>query len=222
MGESMSRLKLAVIGTFHKRFESSTDAIRRVLYGTRAPDEFWIMCEDDEDAANASRAYVEVPAKTKVIVQTIPTKRDEEGTALYIPYSRKINTALDQTDADLIAHLDNASTPHKYKYELMAAMLEQHPEYGAVYCAQQRTGFHNTTSWAEEIVPDAFCRLNYTQVMHRRTADRWTEDMVHANPDLADALFWRALHVTLGPFYPVNTEFPLDLHHIPSPAALDL
>lgn len=219
----MSKLKLAVIGTFHKRFDSSADALRRVLYGsTRPPDEFWIMCEDEEDMANATRSIIEKTPRTKVIIQLVPTKRDAEGTALYIPYSRKINTALDATDADIIAHLDNASTPHKYKYELMAAMMEQEPSFGAVYCAQQRTGFHNVTSWAEEIVPDAFCRLNYTQVMHKRTADRWSEDMAHANPDMADALFWRALHVTLGPFHPVNTEFPLDLHYMPSPAATHL
>jgi hypothetical protein len=46
--------------------------------------------------------------------------------------------------------------------------------------------------------------------------------MKWANPDLADALFWRQLHRVLGPFYPVGGHTVLDEHHIPSPVAVGL
>ena len=215
------RLKLAVIGTFHGKFAESTRAIERVLYeSSRVPDEFWVLCEDAEDASNARLAVNAGNTKTKIILQTLPTPRQSEGGPYtFIPYSCKINYALDRTKADIICHLDNGSLPHKWKFDLMAGVLESYPSYGAVYCTQKRTGFREEISHAEEIVPDAYCRLNYTQVMHRRTDDRWTLDMRYANPDLADAMYWRELHKTLGSFYPVPTDFPLDEHHMPSPAA---
>jgi hypothetical protein len=39
---------------------------------------------------------------------------------------------------------------------------------------------------------------------------------------MADGLFWRALHESLGVFYPAGGKAPLDFHHMPSPKAQGL
>lgn len=214
-------MRLAVIGTFFRRYEESRAAIRAVLESTRVPDEFWIMCETDEDHDNACLAVEEVgPVKCRVEVIHLPTKRLSNGSYAVIPYSNKINYALAASDADAYVYLDNGSLPHSRKYEIMLATLEAFPEWGAVYCAQHRTGYCDQYSWADRIVPDAFCVLNFTQVMHRKSPMRWDLDMHYALPnDIADALFWRKLHAYLGDFYPAFTDFVLDEHHIPSSAA---
>lgn len=144
---------------------------------------------------------------------TVPTPRSQ-GRYQMIPYSLKINLALAGTKADYIAYLDNGSMPHPRKYGLMKQALDENPEWGAVYCTQQRTGYREYLKEARVVEADAYCVLNYTQVMHRRTDARWTTDMIHADPDLADALFWRELHPVLGPFYPVAGDLVLDEHHI--------
>jgi hypothetical protein len=95
----------------------------------------------------------------------------------------------------------------------MVEALEAHPEWGAVYVGQHRTGFEDKLVLADKVIGDAYGVLNYTQVCHRLTADRWTLDMQWANPDLADAMFWRDLHKSLGDFYPVG-EGILDEHHM--------
>jgi hypothetical protein len=107
--------------------------------------------------------------------------------------------------------------PGPYKYQRMLEALEQNPDWGAVYCGQQRTGMHDDIYPAVDVVHDAYCALNYTQVMHRKTPDRWPTDMQLADPDLADATFWRRLHVSLGSFHPV--EGLHDWHQIDGPAA---
>jgi hypothetical protein len=55
--------------------------------------------------------------------------------------------------------------------------------------------------------------------MHRLTDNRWTTNISYANPDLADAIFWKELHKSLGPFHPVDTNTIHDWHHINSQKA---
>lgn len=212
-------MRLALIGTFFRRFEQTPRLLERVYTdSTRPPDEFWLMCEDAEDEARA-RAAVSLPVPG-LRIHRLATPR-AEGRYRVIPYSHKINWALDRTDADAVVYLDNGSMPSPRKFEVMLRALESHPEWGAVYCSQRRTGFRDEDSLALEVVPDAYCVLNYTQVMHRRTADRWPLEMSYANPDLADAVFWRRLHGSLGPFHPVGPEI-LDEHHMEGAAAQGL
>ena len=207
---------LAVIGTFYGRHDRTEALVRRVMESTRPPDEFWVMCESDEDARYVPRMW------KALHVQVLPTIM-RDGKYAEIPYSRKINWALDRTRADLIVYLDNGSMPDREKYELMAAALEEHPDWGAVYCGQHRTGHLDVLAHAGDVIEDAYCVLNYTQVMHRRTEDRWTLDMQYAAPmDLADALFWRSLHASLGAFHPVAAGRLLDEHHIESAKAVGL
>lgn len=213
------RLKLAVIGTFYKKYGESRRAIRAVLDSTRRPDEFWIICEEQADVDNAVAA-LEGYVLEGVNIVHLPTKKDVDGEYLVIPYSNKINHALDASTADAFVYLDNGSVPHPEKYERMLSVLENNDSYGAVYCAQYRTGYHEEACAADRVVHDAYCVLNFTQVMHRRTKARWTLDMQHARPfDLADAIFWRSLHALIGAFHPVPTKTVMDVHHMPSPAA---
>jgi len=201
-------VKLALIGTFYKRYDQSRACVERVLTSTRIPDEFWVMCETQEDADNLEMYFS--PCMRVVVLPTPKTGNTYD----VIPYSHKINYALDHTDADLIAYLDNGSMPHKEKYELMAEALEE-SDFGAVYCTQERTGFAPMISKADRVIADPFCVINYTQAMHRKTNVRWTLDMRNAVPDLADAIFWRDLKT---PFYPVGDEI-LDTHHMESSSA---
>jgi len=116
-----------------------------------------------------------------------------------VPYSYEINWVLDRTQCDYVTYATDDSWPEPEKYDLMARALDEHPDWGAVYCGQVRNG---STYPADRVVEDAYCVLDHCQVMHRRTADRWTLDW--ANVKLGDATFWRALHASLGPFYPVE------------------
>ncbi len=183
------------------------------------------MCETEEDCDALVDAYdalyelevVDSWPKWAEVVH-LPTPK-MNGEYIRIPYSHKINSILMDTQCDLICYLDNGSMPAPEKYKVMAEALEQNPSWGAVYCTQHRTGFNEVTSFAHQPVSDAYCALNYTQVMHRRTLDLWTEDMDFANPDLADAMFWRDLHESLGDFWPVGGDRVLDDHHIPNPSA---
>lgn len=216
--------RLAVVGTFYRRHENTDALVQRLVCDSRI-SEAWLVCEDRWDALGIDKAlarwspYGTIPEVHRV---TLPTPRTDDGGYAVIPYSHKINYALDRTRADYVVYLDNGSMPHPEKYRRMAAALDEHPEWGAVYCGQRRTGYAPAEAHASGVVADAYCRLNYTQVMHRRTDDRWTLDMAHADPDLADALFWRSLHASLGPFYPVAEGVLLDEHHIPSPKASGL
>lgn len=210
--------RLAVIGTFYQRFENTPLIAASIRGQTRQPDELWLMCEGSGDRY-VCEAQQWGTAKINVVTLSTPMA---DGRYAIIPYSNKINHALDRTGADYIVYLDNGSLPHHDKYRLMADALDEHPEWGAVYCGQHRSGYSETTDTADSPVPDAFCRLNYTQVMHRRTADRWTLDMAHADPDLADAIFWRDLHASLGTFWPAAPGRILDEHHIPSSKASGL
>jgi len=209
----------AVIGTFYRRWERTAELLRRVMVeSTLAPDEMWVMCEDALDA----KAVGEI-GDSRVRVYILPTPRHADGRYAVIPYSNKINWALDRTQADYIVYLDNGSMPAPDKYRTMVAALDEHPEWGAVYVGQQRTGYMERNVPANQTIGDAYGVLNYTQVMHRRTADRWTLDMQWADPDLADAMFWRDLHASLGDFYPVGGDDAiLDVHHMEDRKAVGL
>lgn len=222
-------MRFTVIGTFAGRRENSLPLLKRLyIDSTRRPDEALLMCEDDDDQQALIDAYWELyelelldehPPGLKVI--RLPTPR-VDGAFAVIPYAHKINRALDLATGDAVVYLDNNSDPKPTKYQTMIEGLEANPYWGATYCTQQRTGYVNQTFLADGPVADGFCALNYTQVMHRLTADRWPLEMALADPDLADGYFWRRLHVTLGSFYPVGGAEVLDEHHMPTPTAAGL
>ena len=218
---------LAVIGTFHGRHEKAFPLMHRLFVdATRKPDEAWLMCENESDADSLRRAFRELtelelldgqPDQARIVV--LPTPRYRDGSCVYVPYSRKINAALSVIGSDLVVYLDNGSIPGPDKYRVMALALEQHPEWGAVYCGQHRTGYLDEKFYASEVIERANGRLNYTQVMHRRSPDRWSTDMKHAKPDIVDGLFWDAINARFGPIYPVGGDRLHDFHHMPSPHA---
>lgn len=222
-------MRLTVIGTFYGRHENSLPLLKRLYVdSTRKPDECFLMCETTDDADVLLAAHQELYDlelldgwPDGLDVRLCPTPR-ADGVYRVIPYSNKINAALDLATGDAIVYLDNNSDPKPTKYATMLTGLEQNPGWGATYCTQRRTGFNNQTFLADMVVDDAFCALNYTQVMHRPTQDRWPLDMALADPDLADGYFWRMLHLSLGAFFPVGGPEILDEHHIPSPAAAGL
>lgn len=202
--------KLAVIGTFYKRFEQSRACVQRVLDSTRKPDELWLMCESQEDADNL-KGFSDPSIRLHVLSTPMTNGKYD-----VIPYSNKINWALDRAKADIITFLDNGSMPHIDKYRQMAETLENNPDMQAVYCTQHRTGFINVIHRADRVIEDPYCVINYTQGMYRTSSVRWTLDMQWAAPsDLADAMFWRDLGV---PFHPIGSEI-LDEHHMESSAA---
>lgn len=215
-------MKFAVIGSFFGRHEASLPLLKRLYVdSTRKPDEAWLVCETDDDQKALESAwwtlyehemYETTPGLT---IETVPTPRTAAGKPEVIPYAHAINWALDRTTADAVVYLDNGSVPWITKYELMADGLEQNPGWGACYVGQKRTGYVNETFHAGEVVENAYCRLNFTQVMHRVTADRWPLDMRYANPDTADGEFWGLLHKRYGAFYPVGVGEILDEHHMP-------
>lgn len=224
----MKRLRLTVVGTFFERYENSLPLLKRLYVdSTRKPDEALLMCETSMDSEALDRAYETLydlelldgwPDGLKII--HCPTPRREGGRYEVIPYANKINHALGVCTGDAVVYLDNGSDPKPGKYQAMIEGLEVNPEWGATYCTQKRTGMHEMISEAAIPIEDAFCNLNYTQVCHRLTGDRWPLDMALANPDLADGHFWRSLHVTLGAFYPVGGPEVLDEHHIPGASAV--
>ena len=218
-------MKVTVIGTFHRRPENNVPILKRLIEQTRPPDRAILMCEDQRDAEgleDAGKLLYELEIIDRmpewVDIRVCPTPRHEGGYAV-LPYAHKINVALGTLTDGAVVYLDNNSLPGADKYRVMAEALEAHPEWGAVYCTQKRTGFAPLVSEATVPVEDAFCNLNYTQVMHRLTEDRWPTDMALANPDLADGYFWRTLHQRIGAFYPAGGAFIHDDHHIPTPAA---
>lgn len=214
-------MRVGLIGTFHGRLDATEGLVKRILEeSTRRPDDIWLLGEDTEDTMALNAAVKPYGRVGGLRIVTEPTPRDEYGVYEEIPYSRKINLALDHMPSDVFTYLDNGSLPHREKYERMAAALEENPDWGAVYCSQMRTGMRYEFSAATSPVPDAFCVLNYTQVMHRRTDERWPLDMALADPDVADGVFWRRLHYQLGPFMPVASRATLDEHYIPDAKAV--
>ena len=223
-------MTLAIIGPFFGRHENSLPLLKRLYVDSSlTPDEAWLMGETQEDVdvlEGALSALIEHDMLTSrpagLYIEHVPTPRTATGKPLVLPYANQINYALNKTGCDLIAYLDNGSMPWITKYQVMADALGEHPEWGAVYCAQKRTGHAPMVAPADVEVPDAFCAVNFTQVMHRWTPDRWPTDLKLGDPDLADAYFWRELHKTLGSFWPVGGDEILDEHDMPSPAALGM
>ena len=175
--------------------------MRRVLIESRRrPDEFWVMCEGTDDA----RAVLEWAGEADELVlgpmrlHILPTPMTGNRYNV-VPYSQKINYALDRTKCDYIVYLSNDSVPDRDKYARMVSALDKHPEWGAVYCGQRR----DDVDWPTRgPIENAYCVLDHTQVMHRLTEDRWT-----LNPSdirLGDAVFWKALHARFGAFHPVD------------------
>jgi hypothetical protein len=212
---------LAVIGTFFGRHAHTLPLLQRILkQSSLVPDELWILCEEEEDVVQAEWALACIHRPPVIPnIQHVPTPKID-GRYSVIPYSNKINWALDRTNADYICFLDNFSMPHPRKYDLMKSALDQHPTWGATYCAQRRLG-HVAEYWDRtDPIPDCFCILNYTQVMYRRTPDRWTLDLEFSSPDIADALFWRDLNTRFGAMYPASTSgIMLDWHYMKSHTA---
>jgi hypothetical protein len=184
-----------------------------------------MICETDLDVRVAEAALDELvelelldrrPLWIQIVL--LPTPQVEGGYEV-IPYSHKINWALDRSEADYFVYLDNGSMPAPEKFEAMARTLDENPGYHSTYCAQHRTGMRDEKFHLDGPLRNPYGRLNFTQVMHRVTACRWTLDMKHANPDLADAIFFRDLVTDHGAIYPADDPRVLDVHHIPSPAA---
>lgn len=212
-------MNLALIGTFHKRYENTLPLLIRVLKeSTHVPEEVWLLCEDEEDMGFVTDAVDDLKPETAVRAVQLPTPR-VDGRYRVIPYSHKINWALGQTKANAVTYLDNNSMPSIDKYKAIVDGLEQNPDWGCVYVTQERTGFAPLICTADEVVECGAYRLNYTQLAHRRTADRWPLDMRYADPDIADAMFMVLLAKSLGPVFPVGGLEVQDFHHIPSPAA---
>ena len=193
--------RLAVIATLYG--QRSIDNAPRIAAALREqtliPDELWLMYEGDagwEAAADIAGWVIESGPYPHII--EVATPRDENGHYTEIPYSRKANRALDQTEADYIVYLTDDSWPAPEKYERMVAALDENPEWGAVYCSQDFGGIRT----ADLLMTDAHCRVDHTQVMHRLTADRWPTEI--ADIMVGDAIFWRRLHASLGPFWPIN------------------
>lgn len=216
-------MRLAVIGTFYRRYERAFPLLTRLYVdSSRQPDEAWLMCETVEDAqalyaANEELYEMELlerwPAGLHIIVHPTPKL---DGKYLVIPYSNKINWALAHQTCDAIVYLDNNSMPGPDKYRVMLAELEAHENYGAVYCSQNRTGATCEKHLAIDVIPDGYGQVNYTQVMHRPTEDRWPTEMRLANPDLADAHFWSKLARSLGHLYPAGGTAIQDDHFFES------
>jgi hypothetical protein len=211
----LSKSSLALIGTFHKKYEESVRAVRAVYESSYLPDEIYWVCENTTDHDNLMAAGGISDFKVHLLV--VPTPRTESGDYLVVPYSYKHNWVLGKSNCDRFTYLDNGSIPHRLKYERMMATMDANTAAHAVYCSQQRTGYMQVLAHADAIVENASCVLNYTQVMHRRSDARWSEDMALALPfDVVDADFWQRLSV---PFHPVQSEEILDWHYIASPAA---
>lgn len=203
---------MTVIATLHQRHENTLPIVRR-LYSesTRKPDECFLMCEDYSDWNTADQAAMSYTTKGMNIVH-LPTPKNGSKYDV-IPYSNKINYALDNMSGDYVLYVDNQSMPHQRKIELMAGALDDNPSWVGVYCAQRRS-LDGPVHPADKPT-HGYCALNYTQVMHRRAPERWVLDVKYGNPDFADAEYWRAIGDSKDKlFYPVAPDLVLDEHWI--------
>lgn len=131
-----------------------------------------------------------------------------------VPPSFQINLALADVTADYVLYLTDDSLPYPSKIERMAGALDEHPEWGSVYCSQTYGTAATPDAWAALALeplpgtrhasgemPDPFCRVDHTQVMHRRSDDRWPEGMEDIR--FSDGRFFQALVNRFGPMQPV-------------------
>lgn len=206
--EVASLSRVAVIGTFHRRPERIPAIVEALGAQTRIPDDVWLMCDREDEAV-----YDALLDFADVATGWVPPHRRDPAFDFWpeplvvpltppagvIPYSWRINVALEQQGpGDYILYLTDDSLPHPRKIELMAAALDDHPDWGQVYCGQDRNGsIHNPGT----VIQDPWCVLDHTQVMHRYTEDRWPLELDKIK--LGDAHFWMALRARQGPFYPV-------------------
>lgn len=199
--------RVAMLATFYRRPELVAPVAAAVRAQTRSPDELWLLCETEAD--EALLAAEQWPIAPRLIRLDCP--RDASGRPIANPLAVELNYALDRTSADYILYVPDDSLPNPRKIEHMAAALDAHPEWGAVYCGIVQTlpaGSEPRICRADTIVEDAYLVLDMVQVMHRRTDDRWPRDMSLIR--ICDAHFWRRLHTRLGAFYPVDEL--LDAH----------
>lgn len=206
------------------KHQNTFPLLHRVLVdGTIQPSQFFLVCETDEDVLVVERGLfdlIDLDLLTRVpdsvVINHLPTPV-WNGAYKVIPYSHKINWALDRVDADAVVYLDNGSMPAPEKYEVMLAGMADHD---AVYVRQRYTGFSNGVRGLDGPIGNPKGRLNFTQVMHTPGPERWTLDMKWADPDWADGIFFKDLAERTGPFHPVgDPDVDLDFHHMPSPAA---
>lgn len=166
----------------------------------------WLLCEEEDDALAIVDAFGE-------------TATWRETPSGINPLSWHINKALDLIGTDYIVYLTDDSLPDPRKYEVMAKALDEHPEWGVVYCGQDfgvatspehwlAGGRHIGNRLAGGVIGDPFCVVDHTQVMHRRTSARWPLD--RNTMRLSDAHFFRDLVADLGPMYPIVEPEILD------------
>lgn len=203
---------LAVIATFYWRpwaVPRIAEALRAQTRSWTHDDELYLMFEYDDTESHRALLPVAFGDADEAFLPVL-IEWDEN------PLSREINTALDTVmigdQPDYIAYLTDDSLPDPRKYEVMAKALDENPEWGAVYCSQDfgtakdaddwlAGGTHRAVRQAERVMDDPFCRVDHTQVMHRRTKARWPLD--RSTQRLSDAHFFRDLVADLGPMYPV-------------------
>lgn len=186
--------RLAVIGTFYRRPHLYPGIAAAIRAQTRAPDEMWCVYEDPADFAALS-AQDWGPAELWFLPVKVP--RDADGRPTVVPPSLCINAALDLTGADLITYLTDDSIPLPGKYAAMVRALKDH---GAVYCSQDYSD-SGAVRWATEPEPSPFCRVDHTQVAHRRSIDRWPTDL--GTVRFSDGVFFRDLVERFGPLAPI-------------------
>lgn len=190
---------LAVIGTFYRR-PWALDKVERALRAQeRRPDELLVVYEAEDDRDLLGYFFGEA-----AIIRSEPADAN--------PISFAVNAGLAWADSDYITYLTDDSLPDPRKYAVMAQALDEHPEWGIVYCSQDYGTVSSPDEWlagagasnvrlADAVQADPYCRIDHTQVMHRRCKSRWPLDP--STIKLSDAHFFRDLVAELGPMYPI-------------------
>ena len=191
---------LAVLITLGSRPENVPSMVAGLRAQTTQDFTAVWLCET-EDMAQTVRdvcAMFEVvePRQHALHIYVRETPRDADGRYAVVPYSYKVNLGLDEMDCPFVTYMTDDSHPRPEKYEAMIRALRGGAK--VVYVGQVRNG---TAYDANGPVPDAFCKLDHTQVAHVATDARWPEGIDKMT--LGDAYFWRELHARYGAFEPV-------------------
>lgn len=219
---------IAVICPVHRRFENTFPLLHRLLVATtvKPAHVFW-LCEDSDDTLVALEAVEELSRVghdlSPLRVWTVPTPHDTNGKLTVVPFSHKINVALDVLEMEKfeggVVYCDNSSFPSVDKLEVIAHGLVDHPQ---VYITQRRTGYAGDhVHPADTVLESGYCATNFTQVGHRFPVKaRWSLKLEDAYPtDLCDAWFFRHLSEEFeDKLYPVGGLVVHDEHHMESPA----
>lgn len=197
--------RLAVIGTFFRRPTLIPRIAQALREQTRQADELWLMYERQDDG-EALHEQEWGSASPNMVYAPVPPA--------FVPPSLQINFALRRTTADYITYLTDDSLPYPEKYERMTAALNANPEWGAVYCSQAYGRVNSTEAWlanalgacpsvryAERPLTAPDCVVDHSQVMHRRSDDRWPTDMGALTH--SDGLFFAALVERFGAMQPI-------------------